>query len=94
MRMPAGYPAAIKRGKKDEDDDLDRDRQDGQADLDSGLKKQAVQKPTTSVLCFFRRLLTRSCNLINLSRLSAFAFLVVIANATRMGMFAFAGTVQ
>jgi hypothetical protein len=50
MRMPAGYPAAIKRGKKDEDDDddLDRDRQDGQADLDSGLEKQPVQKLTTS----------------------------------------------
>jgi len=48
MRMPAGYPAAIKRDKEDEDDALDRDRQDGQADLDSGLEKQAVQKPTTS----------------------------------------------
>jgi hypothetical protein len=48
MRMPAGYPAAIKRDKEDEDDALDRDRQDGQADLDSGLEKHPVQKPTTS----------------------------------------------
>jgi hypothetical protein len=29
VRMPAGYPAAIKRGKEDEDEDTDDDHQHG-----------------------------------------------------------------
>ena len=54
-----------------------------------GRKLHSLHSYRTSVSVVLRSVVIRLCNLIDDNRLGAFSFLVVIADATGMGLFAF-----